>query len=272
MPILSALPENAQILGVNFKLENQFVGYFGETEGPPESSSSRRRNASYGARVALFPRLPSLFRIGAVLLTAVSDAEINVSSNKITAFPIPDISHSCAAPHSNTYFAGVLLYPTILRPPRFPPFPLPKHIPAKIAQTRTGTGSHSQVFRTVERASGREVAVKVIHTDTAGWLDRDTRHLAFLRAEILIHREVSGHPFVVDLLGVFEDPEACFIVEELAKGGSLLHHMHSRASLGTEGEVGCCCSLCCRCCFCCSTVVAALTSGCVVVGRMRAEH
>ncbi|CAM9812816.1 unnamed protein product [Hapterophycus canaliculatus] len=100
----------------------------------------------------------------------------------------------------------------------------------------TGTGSHSQVFRAVERDSGLEVAVKAIHTETSGWLDRDTRRLAFLRAEILIHREVSGHPFVVDLLGVFEDPEACFIVEELAKGASLLDHMHSRASLGTEGE------------------------------------
>ncbi|CAM9303298.1 unnamed protein product [Scytosiphon promiscuus] len=104
-------------------------------------------------------------------------------------------------------------------------------------QDRIGTGSHSQVFRAIERESGRQVAVKVIHTDTAGWLDRHRRHLAFLRAEIFIHQEVSGHPFVVDLLGVFEDPEGCFIVEELAKGGSLLDHMHSRASLGTEGEV-----------------------------------
>eukprot|EP00903_Cladosiphon_okamuranus_P009497 g9049.t1 len=104
-------------------------------------------------------------------------------------------------------------------------------------QDRIGTGSHSQVFLAVERATGREVAVKAIDTDTMGWLDRDLRHLEFLRAEISIHREVSGHPFVVDLLGVFEDPEACFIVEELAKGGSLLDHMHSRTSMGTEGEV-----------------------------------
>lgn len=90
----------------------------------------------------------------------------------------------------------------------------------------------------MERATGREVAVKAVDTDTTGWLDRDLRHLAFLRAEISVHREVSGHLFVVDLLGVFEDPEACFIVEELAKGGSLLDHLHSRASMGTEGEVG----------------------------------
>eukprot|EP00752_Nemacystus_decipiens_P010259 g9143.t1 len=104
-------------------------------------------------------------------------------------------------------------------------------------QGRIGTGSHSQVFRAVERATGREVAVKAVDTDTTGWLDRDRRHLAFLRAEISIHHEVSAHPFVVDLLGVFQDPEACFIVEELAKGGSLLDHLHSRASMGTEGEV-----------------------------------
>lgn len=108
-------------------------------------------------------------------------------------------------------------------------------------------GSHSQVFRAVERATGREVAVKAVDTDTTGWrLDRDRwhRHLAFLRAEISVHREVSGHPFVVELLGVFEDPEACFIVEELAEGGSLLDHLHSRASMGTEGEVGVLCSGC----------------------------
>lgn len=102
--------------------------------------------------------------------------------------------------------------------------------------------------------------MKVIHTDTAGWLDRDTRHLAFLRAEILIHREVSGHPFVVDLLGVFEDPEACFIVEELAKGGSLLDHMHSRASLGTEGEVNSAAAVC----LVTAAVAAALTAAYVV--------
>ncbi|CBN78657.1 myosin light chain kinase [Ectocarpus siliculosus] len=104
-------------------------------------------------------------------------------------------------------------------------------------QGRIGTGSHSQVFRAVERATGREVAVKAVNTDTGGWLDRDRRHLAFLREEISVHQEVSGHPFVVDLLGVFEDPEACYIVEELAHGGSLLDHLHSRASMGTEGEV-----------------------------------
>lgn len=90
----------------------------------------------------------------------------------------------------------------------------------------------------MERATGRGVAVKAIRTETGGWLDRrDYRHLAFLLAEISVHREVSTHPFVVDLLGVFEDPEACFIVEELARGGSLLDHLHSRASMGTEGEV-----------------------------------
>ncbi|CAB1121050.1 unnamed protein product [Ectocarpus sp. CCAP 1310/34] len=106
-----------------------------------------------------------------------------------------------------------------------------------MAITPSGTGSHSQVFRAVERATGREVAVKAVNTDTGGWPDRDRRHLSFLREEISVHQEVSGHPFVVDLLGVFEDPEACYIVEELAHGGSLLDHMHSRASMGTEGEV-----------------------------------
>lgn len=99
-----------------------------------------------------------------------------------------------------------------------------------------GKGSYSQVFRAIERATGREVAVKAIHTD---WLDR--RRLSFLRAEIDIHQEVSRHPFVVQLLGVFDDPEACFIVQELAHGGSLLEHLHSRDSMGTEGEV---CALC----------------------------
>lgn len=84
----------------------------------------------------------------------------------------------------------------------------------------------------MERSTGRQVAVKAIHTD---WLDR--RRLEFLHAEIDIHQEVSSHPFVVRLLGVFDDPEACFIVQELAQGGSLLEHLHSRESMGTEGEV-----------------------------------
>ena len=76
------------------------------------------------------------------------------------------------------------------------------------------------------------MAVKAIHTE---WLDR--RRLAFLQAEIDIHREVSPHPFVVRLLGVFNDPEACFIVQELAHGGSLLEHLHSRDTMETEEEV-----------------------------------
>lgn len=87
------------------------------------------------------------------------------------------------------------------------------------------------MFRAIERTTGEEVAVKAIHTD---WLDH--RRLEFLRAEIDIHQEVSAHPFVVRLLGVYDDPEACFIVEELAQGGSLLAHLHARSTMGTEDE------------------------------------
>lgn len=89
------------------------------------------------------------------------------------------------------------------------------------------------MFLAVERATGRRVAAKAIHTD---WLDR--RRLEFLEAEIEIHHEVSVHPFIVSLLGVYNDPEACFIVEELAQGGSLLAHLHTRSTMGTEAEVG----------------------------------
>lgn len=96
----------------------------------------------------------------------------------------------------------------------------------------SGEGSHSQVFMAVERATGRQVAVKAVHTD---WLDR--RRLEFLRAEIEIHQQVSVHPFIVRLLGVYDDPEACYIVEELAEGGSLLAHLHTRSTMGTEDEV-----------------------------------
>lgn len=95
-----------------------------------------------------------------------------------------------------------------------------------------GEGSHSQVFMAMERGTGRKVAVKAIHTD---WLDR--RRLEFLRAEIEIHQQVSVHPCIVRLLGVYDDPEACYIVEELAEGGSLLAHLHTRSTIGTEDEV-----------------------------------
>lgn len=101
-----------------------------------------------------------------------------------------------------------------------------------VPRTKTGTGSNSQVFSAVERITGRQVAVKAIHTD---WLDK--RRVEFLRAEIDIHREVSSHPYVVRLLGVFDDPEASYIVQELAPGGSLLEHLHSRERMGTEREV-----------------------------------
>lgn len=96
------------------------------------------------------------------------------------------------------------------------------------------------MFLAVERATGHHVAVKAIHTD---WLDR--RRLDFLRAEIDIHQEVSVHPFVVRLLGIYDDLEACYIVEELAEGGSLLAHLHARSTMGSEDEVlftlHCCC-------------------------------
>lgn len=88
------------------------------------------------------------------------------------------------------------------------------------------------MFSAVERTTGLQFAVKAIHND---WLDR--RRVEFLRAEIDIHREASSHPYVVPMLGVFYDPEACYIVQELAQGGSLLEHLHSRESMGTEGEV-----------------------------------
>ncbi|CAM9213367.1 unnamed protein product, partial [Discosporangium mesarthrocarpum] len=97
---------------------------------------------------------------------------------------------------------------------------------------RVGTGSHSQVFRAINRFTGVAVAVKAIATDR---LDR--RRLEFLRREIAILREVSSHPFIVRLLGVFEDAEGCFIVQELAEGGNLLSLIHGRTSLYTEEEV-----------------------------------
>lgn len=97
------------------------------------------------------------------------------------------------------------------------------------------------MFLAVERATGRRVAVKAVHTD---WLDR--RRLEFLRAEIEIHQEVSVHPYIVRLLGFYDDPEACFIVEEVAEGGSLLAHLHARSTMGTEREV---CGKFTRCVF-----------------------
>ncbi|KAG9509893.1 Phosphorylase b kinase gamma catalytic chain, liver/testis isoform, partial [Fragariocoptes setiger] len=97
-----------------------------------------------------------------------------------------------------------------------------------------GRGVSSTVRRCVEKATGKEYATKII--DVSSDLEDPTG--CTLRQstwrEITVLRLVAGHPYIIDLIDVFESSTCIFLVFELCKKGELFDYLTSVVALSEK--------------------------------------
>jgi serine/threonine protein kinase len=110
-------------------------------------------------------------------------------------------------------------------------FDIFEHLTVPITQLYTlgavlGRGSAASVRLGIERATGKEVAVKIVNTTTLS-----TRAREDLNREVRILSSVT-HANVVHLIRAYRDHNAAYLVQELVSGGELfdfiLRHGHVR--------------------------------------------
>lgn len=102
---------------------------------------------------------------------------------------------------------------------------------------KMGDGAFSNVFKAIERKTGRKVAVKVVRKYELNSSQHGNKHLnkdfkkktrvterANILKEVQIMRGID-HPGVVKLLNFFESEEHYFLVLELMEGGELFHQI-----------------------------------------------
>jgi len=96
---------------------------------------------------------------------------------------------------------------------------------------RLGEGKFSQVCRAINKATGEEVAVKIM-TDLIHSSSEDTpENREFIRTELAIVKLVN-HPNIVRTIDVFESLDKIYIVMEMVSGGDLLHRLQNEIKLG----------------------------------------
>ena len=82
-----------------------------------------------------------------------------------------------------------------------------------------GSGAVASVYRAVERATGKHVAVKVVSTTNLS-----KRQVKDLTKEIRILSAVT-HANIVHLIRAYKSETHCYLVQELVSGGELFEHI-----------------------------------------------
>jgi len=93
-----------------------------------------------------------------------------------------------------------------------------------------GKGAFGVVYSAKDRATGHTFCCKTVRKDSL--TERQLGDVK-LEAEIMLH--LRGHPNVVDIMGVFEDDDHLYIVEEMCTGGDLAERLAARSKM-TERE------------------------------------
>uniref|UniRef100_U5EP90 phosphorylase kinase n=1 Tax=Corethrella appendiculata TaxID=1370023 RepID=U5EP90_9DIPT len=96
-----------------------------------------------------------------------------------------------------------------------------------------GRGISSTVRRCIEKETGKEFAAKII--DLGASDVGDTKHMMdATRQEIQILRQVTGHPYIIELQDVFESDAFIFLVFELCRQGELFDYLTSVVTLSEK--------------------------------------
>lgn len=87
-----------------------------------------------------------------------------------------------------------------------------------------GEGGFAQVFFAIHKATGSEVAIKIIPKKEK---NADGQQLKRIHREIEILRKIK-HPFVADLFEVIENENYFYLIMEYAQNGTLLNNINER--------------------------------------------
>lgn len=81
------------------------------------------------------------------------------------------------------------------------------------------SGSSASVYRCADKSSGRQLACKLSRREDTRW---PWNHVLDLyEHEAMLLRHVQGHPNVVQLAGLYKEPNRIYMVMELVHGGDL---------------------------------------------------
>jgi len=94
-----------------------------------------------------------------------------------------------------------------------------------------GRGVSSTVRRCVEKETGDEYAVKIIDISEA---EHGSDIMESTHSEIQVLRMVQGHPYVIELHGVFESETHIFLVFELLRQGELFDYLTTVVTLSEK--------------------------------------
>lgn len=97
-----------------------------------------------------------------------------------------------------------------------------------------GRGVSSTVRRCIEKATGKEYAAKII--DVSADME-DSTGCTLRQAtwrEISVLRVMSGHPYIIELIDVFESSTYIFLVFELCKNGELFDYLTTVVALSEK--------------------------------------
>lgn len=114
------------------------------------------------------------------------------------------------------------------------------HAPERIGKypvIRTlGEGAHASVYLATDPFAGREVAIKLLAPRTGGDAELNRRFRRALMNEAALAGRLS-HPHIAALYDAVADTDACYVVMEHVKGGSLERHCNPDHLLPAEQAV-----------------------------------
>ncbi len=105
---------------------------------------------------------------------------------------------------------------------------LPVYVPGYAVERQLGAGGDGTAWVAREEATGRRVALKLLHLHDAAARERARREVALMTA--------IDHPHVLPVLGIADTPGALVLILELADGGSLAELLAVRGTM-PAGEV-----------------------------------
>jgi len=91
----------------------------------------------------------------------------------------------------------------------------------EITSTTLGKGNFSEVKLGIEKATGREVAIKIVKKETASHKPEMLKN----EVDILL---TLDHPHIIKLLDLFDTPDTLYLVMELVTGGELFDRIVAR--------------------------------------------
>lgn len=88
-----------------------------------------------------------------------------------------------------------------------------------------GTGAYGVVYSAIDRKDNVQYAVKCLSKFNADGTPLDRRQLSFQTREIRLHYLASGHPNVVSMLKIIDNPDCIYVILEYCPEGDLFYNI-----------------------------------------------